>query len=144
VLARVSEAPAIADEAPARAERGESRAPAREAPAPVDIAAVPEVSLALAPAAARAGVVPFQVESDLRERIARAAVMAQFGNYAGARRAYAMVGEFLAQLERRYPGAVVVATARRDVARAVESTRRACTAENAILRARKAAAVQCE
>ena len=132
------------DDAPARAESSEFRPAAREAPAPVDIAAVPEVSLALPPAAVRAGVVPFQVESDVRERIARAAVVAEFGDYAGARRAYAAVGEFLAQLERRYPGAGVLATARRDVARATESTRRACTAENAILRARKAAEVQCE
>lgn len=130
------ESPAADDDTPARAER--------EAPVAVDITAVPAISLALPPASARADAVPFRVESDVRERIARAAVMAEFGDYAGARRAYAAVGEFVAQLERRYPGAGVLATARRDVARAIESTRRACAAENVILRARKAAEVQCE
>ena len=133
-----------ADASPTTADDGTLARAAREEPAPVDIAPVPAVSLALPPAAARAGVVPFQVESDVRERIARGGVMAEFGDYAGARRAYAAIGEFLVQLERRYPGAGVLATARRDVARAIETTQRACTAENAILRARKAAEVPCE
>ena len=92
-----------------------------------------------------AGVImPFEATSELREQLAQGNVKAQFGDYVVAQRTFRAALDRVEQLSAAYPNEQTLPATRRSIEQAMQRARRACEAENTVLRSRSAAPVPCD
>lgn len=88
--------------------------------------------------------VPAGVTIALREQMTQGVVKAEFGDYADARRLFTAATERVAELSGRHTGDAGLAALQAEITAASARARRACTAENTVLRARNLGTIQCE
>lgn len=113
--------------------------------APVTLASgPPSVTVSFAPALGRVELLPSEVLTGLRERLAHGNENNGFGEYATARRIYRGALDQIAKLGDRYPGAQALVSLKRELELAADRALSACTAENEVIRRRNGKAAECD
>lgn len=104
----------------------------------------PSVTVSFAAALGRVELLPPEVLTGLRERLAHGNENNGFGEYATARRIYRGALDQIVKLGDRYPGAQALVSLKRELEQAADRALSACTAENEVIRRRSGKAVECD
>jgi serine/threonine protein kinase len=136
-------APARTAGAPARPNGSSSpvSADAGRANAPIT---APSVSVSVPASVGTFELLPSEVLTGLRERLAHGKENMESGEYARARQIYRAALDQIGKLNDRYAGAQALLSVRQDLEQAAERALAACTAENEVAAKRNATPVPCQ
>lgn len=124
--------------------RAGSSATTDRAPVVTPAGAPPSVTVSLAPTLGRLELLPSEVLTGLRERLAHGKENNEFGQYAIARRIFRGALDQIAKLDDRYAGAQSLTSLKKELEQAADRSLAACLAENEVIRRRNGKAVECD
>jgi hypothetical protein len=104
----------------------------------------PSITVALAPTVGQFELLPSEVLTGLRERLAHGKENNEFGEYATARRIYRGALDQIAKLGDRYAGSQALVSLKKELEQAGDRALAACAAENEVIRRRNGKAMQCD
>lgn len=104
----------------------------------------PSVTVSLAPTLGQLELLPSEVLTGLRERLAHGKENNEFGQYAIARRIFRGALDQIAKLDDRYAGAQSLTSLKKELEQAADRSLAACVAENEVIRRRNGKAVECD
>jgi hypothetical protein len=114
------------------------RAPAASTSAP------PSITLSLPPTVGQFELLPPELLTELRERLAHGREITEYGQYAAARRIYRAALDRIDNLGDRYVGSQALLFVKQELEQASERALAACTAENDVIRKRSGRSLPCE
>jgi serine/threonine protein kinase len=124
---------------------GASGTPSRARTTPTTATAgPPSITVALAPTVGQFELLPSEVLTGLRERLAHGKENNEFGEYATARRIYRGALDQIAKLGDRYAGSQALVSLKKELEQAGDRALAACAAENEVIRRRNGKAMQCD